>query len=45
MVPLAYNEETIDEESMRNALADLVKSKIFWGKKAVKQMNICNVIY
>ena len=43
MVPNAYTEETINEESMRNALAQLVKSKIFWGKKAVNQMSIGNV--
>ena len=43
MVPMAYTPETINEESMRAALTELVKSKIFWGKGAVKQMTISNV--
>ena len=40
---MAYTPETINEESMRAALTELVKSKIFWGKGAVKQMTISNV--
>ena len=43
MVPIAHNPEVITEEGMRAALTDLVKSKIFWGKGAVKQMTISNV--
>ena len=43
MVPMAYTPETINEESMRAALTELVKSKIFWGKGAVKQMTISDV--
>ena len=43
MVPIAYTAETINEESMRAALAELVKSKIFWGKGAVKQMTISDI--
>lgn len=43
MVPMAYNMETINENSMRAALTELVKSKIFWGKGAVNQMTISNV--
>lgn len=42
---MAYTPETINEQSMRNALTDLVKSKIFWGKGAVKQMSIGNVLF
>lgn len=40
MVKLAYQEEKITAEDMRQALAQLVKSKIFWGKGAVKSMEI-----
>lgn len=43
LIPMAYTPETINEQSMRNALTELVKSKIFWGKGAVKQMTIGNV--
>ena len=44
MVKLAYNEEKITAEDMRQALAQLVKSKIFWGKGAVKSMDISVVV-
>lgn len=45
MVPLAYSEEKITTEDMRQALAQLVKSKIFWGKGAVKSMEIVMVAF
>lgn len=44
MVKLAFEEEKITAEDMRQALAQLVKSKIFWGKGAVKSMEIVVVV-
>ena len=45
MVQLAYQEEKISAEDMREALTQLVKKKIFWGKGAVKSMEITVVVF
>lgn len=43
MQELQYNKETISGEDMRNALSGMVSKKLFWGKGAVKNMDISNV--
>lgn len=44
MQELPFNKETISGEDMRNALSAMVSKKLFWGKGAVKSMDISNVM-
>ena len=44
MQELQFNKETISGEDMRNALSAMVSKKLFWGKGAVKSMDISNVM-
>ena len=44
MVPMQYVEEKITSEDIRAALAKLVSKKLFWGKGAMKKMDISVVM-
>ena len=44
MVPMQYFEEKITSEDIRDALAKMVSKKLFWGKGAMKKMDITVVM-